>query len=85
MSKQQIEELHLAFPKKFYSLSSIAKRFWPNRAQPLYYLTMNFTHWWRAHHRKPQGRFPSVPPAIIDKDFAIDLMKREPLAIASGQ
>jgi len=85
MSKEQVEELHLAFPKKFYTFSSIAKRFWANRSQPLYYLTMNFTHWWRAHHRTPQGRFPSVAPAIIDKHFAVDLLKPNPLPLASGE
>jgi len=82
MSKDQIEELYRTFPEKFYSFPSIAKRFWANRAQPLYYLTMNFTHWWRTHHRRPQERFPSVPPAIIDRDFAPDLLKRVTLPVA---
>ena len=55
MSKEEIEAIHLRFPKRFYSWRSILKRAWANRAQPLYYFIMNLSHRWRAHHRKPQG------------------------------
>ena len=53
MTKEEIEAIHLGFPKRFYSWRSILKRFWANRAQPLYYFVMNLSHWWRAHNRKP--------------------------------
>ena len=56
MSKEELEEIQSRFPKRFYSWSSILKRFWANRFHPLYYLTMNLAHWWRAHNRKPRGQ-----------------------------
>jgi len=63
MNKEQIEESYVRFRKKFYSWPSIAKRFWANRAHPLYYFGMNFIHWWRSHHgaRRP---LPSVAPTL---------------------
>ncbi|MFH0799519.1 MAG: radical SAM protein [Pseudomonadota bacterium] len=53
MNREEIEAIHLRFPKRFYTWRSILKRFWANRSQPLYYFIMNLSHWWRAHHRKP--------------------------------
>lgn len=55
MQQEEIEAIHLRFPKRFYSWRSILKRAWANRAQPLYYFVMNLSHWWRAHNRKPEG------------------------------
>ena len=52
MNKEEIEAIHLRFPKRFYSWRSIMKRAWANRAHPLYYFTMNLAHRWRAHNRK---------------------------------
>ena len=69
MSKKQIEENYDRFRKKFYSWSSIMRRFWPNRAQPMYYFAMNFIHWWRAHHvSKPS--LPSVAPCLPSRAVA---------------
>ncbi|MBI2061361.1 MAG: B12-binding domain-containing radical SAM protein [Nitrospirae bacterium] len=55
MSKEEMEENYIRFRKRFYSWASIFKRFWANRAHPLYYLGMNYTHWWRAQ-RSNEGR-----------------------------
>ncbi|MFH0799423.1 MAG: radical SAM protein, partial [Pseudomonadota bacterium] len=52
MNREEIETIHLRFPKRFYSWHSILKRAWANKSQPLYYFVMNLSHWWRAHHRK---------------------------------
>ena len=56
MDVKLIEEIHLGFPKRFYSWRSILRRFWANRSQPLYYLIMNMSHHWRAHNRKPRAQ-----------------------------
>jgi len=50
----QLDQLYYEFRKEFYSLGNIARRFWANRAHPLYYFVMNFAHYWRTHKR-PQG------------------------------
>jgi radical SAM superfamily enzyme YgiQ (UPF0313 family) len=63
MSKDEIETTYLEFRQRFYSWPSIFKRFWANRAHPLYYFGMNFTHWWRANRNK-QRPLPSVAPAL---------------------
>ncbi|MBI2346665.1 MAG: radical SAM protein [Deltaproteobacteria bacterium] len=63
MSKGEIEEFYTKFRQKFYSWPSIFKRFWANRAHPLYYFGMNFTHWWRAY-RNGKRALPSVAPSL---------------------
>jgi radical SAM superfamily enzyme YgiQ (UPF0313 family) len=63
MSKDEIEELYTKFRQRFYSWPSIFKRFWGNRAHPLYYFGMNFTHWWRAY-RNSRRPLPSVAPFL---------------------
>jgi hypothetical protein len=63
MSKEQIEDLYVKFRQRFYAWPSIFKRFWANRDHPLYYLGMNYTHWWRAYRASHQPLLPSIPPA----------------------
>ena len=46
MSKEEIEARYDRFRRQFYSLPSIARRFWANRAHPFYYLSMNLNLWW---------------------------------------
>ncbi len=64
MSKDEIEEHYSDFRRRFYAWPSIFKRFWANRAHPLYYFGMNFTHWWRTY-RNPRRAHPSVAPALL--------------------
>jgi radical SAM superfamily enzyme YgiQ (UPF0313 family) len=66
LAKEEIEQGYLEFRRMFYSWPSILQRFWANRAQPLYYFAMNFTHWWRAY-RNPRDRakYPSVAPGLF--------------------
>ncbi|UCE03692.1 MAG: radical SAM protein [Candidatus Latescibacterota bacterium] len=73
IAKEEMEEAYLQFRRRFYSWRSIARRFWANRRQPLYYLGMNFTHWWRAY-RNPRNdmKYPSVAPRSV----AIPSMRR---------
>ncbi len=63
MSKEEIEDLYVKFRQRFYTWPSIFKRFWANRAHPLYYFGMNFTHWWRAN-KSQQRLLPSVAPSL---------------------
>jgi radical SAM superfamily enzyme YgiQ (UPF0313 family) len=63
MGKEEIEDLYVKFRQRFYSWPSIFKRFWSNRAHPLYYFGMNFTHWWRVY-RSHRRSLPSVAPAL---------------------
>ncbi len=62
MGKEEMEKAYQAFPRRFYTWSSILKRFWANRAHPAYYLALNFAHWWRAHNRQVERPMPSIPP-----------------------
>jgi radical SAM superfamily enzyme YgiQ (UPF0313 family) len=39
--KKLDDEIH----RKYYSFSSIVKRFWTNRSHPLYYLALNYARW----------------------------------------
>lgn len=64
MTKEEIEEAYVAFRRRFYSWPSIARRFWANCAHPLYYLAMNYTHWWRAYRRRKARAMPSVAPSL---------------------
>jgi len=64
MSKEEMEETYNDFRRRFYSLSSILKRAWANRAHPIYYFALNFTHWWRTHDRQVKNPLPSVPPFL---------------------
>ncbi|HLG19040.1 MAG TPA: radical SAM protein [Bdellovibrionota bacterium] len=65
MSKEEIEELYIEFRQRFYAWPSIFKRFWANRAHPLYYFAMNFTHWWRAY-KSPRLAPSAVAPGLPD-------------------
>jgi hypothetical protein len=53
MSKKDVEESYDRFRRRFYSLPSIARRFWANRAHPFYYLGMNL-NLWRIYQTMPQ-------------------------------
>ncbi|MBS1791086.1 MAG: B12-binding domain-containing radical SAM protein [Acidobacteria bacterium] len=53
LSKEEAEARYDGFRRRFYSPTSIAKRFWANRSHPLYYLGMNL-HLWRLYHTTPQ-------------------------------
>lgn len=65
MSKEEIEECYIRFRQRFYSWPSIFKRAWANRAHPLYYFGMNFTHWWRAYRNDGNRHpLPSVAPHL---------------------
>jgi radical SAM superfamily enzyme YgiQ (UPF0313 family) len=61
MSKAEIEAGYDRFRRGFYSWSSIAKRFWANRAHPLIYLGMNLDLWW-LYHTQPQRAPRCLPP-----------------------
>lgn len=45
MSKEDVEGGYDKFRRRFYSLPSIARRFWPNRSHPLLYLGLNLDLW----------------------------------------
>jgi radical SAM superfamily enzyme YgiQ (UPF0313 family) len=64
LSKEQLEEMYVAFRQRFYTWPSIFRRFWANRAHPLYYFAMNFTHWYRAYRRHGGRPLPSVAPSL---------------------
>jgi len=64
ITKEEIEEAYVQFRRRFYSWPSIFRRFWANRAHPLYYFGMNFTHWWRAYRRNHGRPLPSVAPSV---------------------
>lgn len=53
MSKVELEARYDLFRRKFYSWSSIARRFWANRSHPFYYLGMNL-HLRRLYQTKSQ-------------------------------
>lgn len=57
MSKAEIEARYDRFRRKFYSWSSIARRFWANRSHPFYYLGMNL-HLRRLYQTKSQRTMP---------------------------
>ncbi|MGH9368758.1 MAG: B12-binding domain-containing radical SAM protein, partial [Thermoanaerobaculia bacterium] len=61
MSKAEVETHYDQFRRQFYSWSSIGKRFWANRAHPLYYLSMNLHLWW-LYHTRPQRAPRCLPP-----------------------
>ena len=61
MSKAEIEARYDQFRRRFYSWSSIAKRFWTNRAHPLFYLSMNLHLWW-LYHMQPRQPVRCLPP-----------------------
>ncbi len=44
MTQEELEEGYRRFRRKFYSYPSIFKRFWANRAHPLYYWGMNLNN-----------------------------------------
>ena len=52
MSGEEIENLYDRFRKRFYSLPSILKRFWANRAHPLYFWSMNLHLWWLYKNKR---------------------------------
>jgi radical SAM superfamily enzyme YgiQ (UPF0313 family) len=51
----ELEKLYYQFRCGFYSIGSVARRFWANRRHPLFYLVMNMSQYSRTHHRF-QGR-----------------------------
>ena len=57
MSKAEVEARYDRFRRKFYSWSSIARRFWANRSHPFYYLGMNL-HLRRLYQTKSQRTMP---------------------------
>lgn len=57
MSKVELEARYDLFRRKFYSWSSIARRFWANRSHPFYYLGMNI-HLRRLYQAKSQRTMP---------------------------
>ena len=61
MSKEEIEEGYDRFRRRFYSWQSIARRFWTNRAHPLYYLSMNLHLWW-LYKTRPHRTVRCLPP-----------------------
>ncbi|HVF57142.1 MAG TPA: radical SAM protein [Pyrinomonadaceae bacterium] len=61
MTKAEVEAGYDRFRRRFYSWSSIARRFWSNRAHPLYYLSMNLHLWW-LYHSRPQRAPRCLPP-----------------------
>lgn len=64
ISREEMEELYVNFRMKFYSWTSILRRFWANRSHPLYYLGMNYTHWWRAQRSNLGPPLPSIAPSF---------------------
>ncbi|MEW6776563.1 MAG: radical SAM protein [Bdellovibrionota bacterium] len=66
-NQEEMDRLYYEFRHEFYSLGSIARRFWANRRQPLYYLVMNFAHYWRTHHRKQGRQFDVLKEAPAQK------------------
>ncbi len=69
MSKEELEALYIGFRRKFYSWPSIFKRFWANRAHPLYYVGMNLNNRWRVYRRKDKHPTPSVAPSLSLPSF----------------
>jgi radical SAM superfamily enzyme YgiQ (UPF0313 family) len=61
MSKAEVEARYDEFRRRFYSWSSIARRFWANRAHPLLYLGLNLNLWW-LYHVHPQQAPRCLPP-----------------------
>ncbi len=57
MSKVELEARYDLFRRKFYSWSSIARRFWANRSHPFYYLGMNI-HLRRLYQTMAQRTMP---------------------------
>ncbi len=55
MTTEELEKCYLEFRREFYSLSSIATRFWNNRRHPLLFLALNLAHYRNTYFR-PQGR-----------------------------
>ena len=50
MSAEQLKEGHIWAKKEFYSISSLAKRYWANRHHPFFYLGMNYYYHLNAKH-----------------------------------
>lgn len=48
MSPERLKEGHVWAKKEFYSLSSLAKRYWANRHHPFFFLGMNYYFHWNA-------------------------------------
>lgn len=61
MTKDEVEAYYDRFRRRFYSWSSIAKRFWANRSHSLYYLSMNLHLWW-LYQTRPQRAPRCLPP-----------------------
>lgn len=61
MSKAEAEAGYDRFRRRFYSWSSIGRRFWANRAHPLYYLSMNL-HLWFLYQTRPLRAPRCLPP-----------------------
>ncbi|MCW5829022.1 MAG: B12-binding domain-containing radical SAM protein [Deltaproteobacteria bacterium] len=55
MTTEELERCYLEFRREFFSLGSIARRFWNNRRHPLLYLALNLAHHRNTYYR-PQGR-----------------------------
>jgi radical SAM superfamily enzyme YgiQ (UPF0313 family) len=70
--QDELEELYFAFRRKFYSVPSIAKRFWANRRQATFYLAMNISHYLRTRHRLQGRQFEGL---LKDRDFRGAMLK----------
>ena len=72
----ELEELYFGFRRKFYSMPSIAKRFWSNRKQPAFYLAMNIVHYLRTRHRLQGRQFEAL---VKDRNLQGALLRLQDL------
>jgi hypothetical protein len=71
-AQDELEELYFAFRRNFYSVPSIAKRFWANRRQAAFYLAMNIAHYLRTRHRLQGRQFEGL---LKEGDFRSAMLK----------
>lgn len=65
MSPERLKEGHIWAKKEFYSLSSLAKRYWANRHHPLFFLGMNYYYHLNAKrgHKELPGHLEEMRAA----------------------
>ena len=80
MSAEQLKEGHIWAKEQFYSLSSLAQRFWANRHHPFFFLGMNYYYHLNAKHARRD-----LPRHVIETQDAQEAEMRRRAAMTDEE